>query len=411
MLLLLLFACESPPGPPTWHADVAPAIDGACARCHAPGSPGPGDFTRYDEAKTWAPFMVEAITSGSMPPPLADPACRPWQGWEALVPDPALADTLHAWIDAGSPEGDPATAPALERPEIELAAPDLSVQVETPYQPTFDDEGDVGNEYRCFVLEHGQDEDFYIRRMAPIVDQGDIVHHMLLFAATDDEIPQNDPASGWSCIDDPFVGGDSAGAVLAGNGIVAGWAPGMLPIAFEDGVGIRITPEQKLVIQVHYFDIGAAGEGLADRPGWAFELHDGPVDPLLMAPMGVFGFDIPANDPAHVETQRFQLPVDLRLYGVFPHMHKLGVSYHMELTDEDGADCLVRGDYDFENQMTYMFEDSKRIRADDVLSMSCTWDNSAENPGQFYDPPREISYGERTDEEMCFGFSYLRLGG
>lgn len=410
-MLLLLLACETPTESLTWHADVAPAIDGACARCHAPGSPGPGDFTSYEDAKSWAPFMVEAIESGEMPPPLADPDCRPWQGWEDLVPDPELASTLQAWIDAGSPEGDPATAPVVERPEIGLASPDLTVQINAAYTPTFTDEHDPGNEYRCFVVEHGQTEPFYIRRMAPIVDQGDIVHHMLLFAATEDEIPANDPETGWSCINDPFVGGDSAASVLAGNGILAGWAPGMLPIEFEDGVGIRVTPDQKLVIQVHYFDIGPGSEGLQDRPGWAFELYDEPVTPLMMAPMGVYGFRIPADDPAVTLEQGFELPIDMRLYGVFPHMHKLGISYHMELSDEDGTECLVTGGYDFENQMTYMFEDSKKIKAGQTISMSCTWDNSADNPNQLFDPPQEIRYGERTDEEMCFGFSYIGLGG
>ena len=82
-------------------------------------------------------------------------------------------------------------------------------------------------------------------------------------------------------------------------------------------------------------------------------------------------------------------------------MHVLGSGYEMYAdTAADGRQCLLRSDqYDFDNQVTYMFKEPVSIEGGDLISFECTWDNSAENPDQFYDDPQDISYGERTNEE------------
>ena len=43
----------------------------------------------------------------------------------------------------------------------------------------------------------------------------------------------------------------------------------------------------------------------------------------------------------------------------------------------------------------------------DTVKVTCTWDNSAENPNQQNDPPVDVGFGEHTDDEMCFGFTYV----
>jgi hypothetical protein len=65
--------------------------------------------------------------------------------------------------------------------------------------------------------------------------------------------------------------------------------------------------------------------------------------------------------------------------------------------------------YDFANQQSYLFEWPIELEPDDRISFSCTWDNSADNPDQLQDPPQDVRYGERTDEEMCYGFTFIQL--
>ena len=71
-------------------------------------------------------------------------------------------------------------------------------------------------------------------------------------------------------------------------------------------------------------------------------------------------------------------------------------------------DCLLQSDnYDFENQLTYMYSRPIEVTAGEELLFSCTWNNSTSNPNLIHNPPVDVGYGERTDEEMCFGFSLI----
>jgi hypothetical protein len=68
----------------------------------------------------------------------------------------------------------------------------------------------------------------------------------------------------------------------------------------------------------------------------------------------------------------------------------------------------VKGDYDFDNQMTYQFTDPVTFASGDTIEFSCNWNNSTSNPGLSTEP-KETAYGERTDEEMCYFFSFVAL--
>ena len=57
----------------------------------------------------------------------------------------------------------------------------------------------------------------------------------------------------------------------------------------------------------------------------------------------------------------------------------------------------------------YMFKEPVRVENGSTIHIECTWDNSASNPNQYSDPPQTVYYGERTDEEMCFSFTYVGL--
>lgn len=407
-MLLVLLACATE-RPPTWHADIAPDLERHCTRCHREGGQGPGAFTEYNATVALSESVAYALDNGHMPPPVADPECRPYVGQEHLTGDPQMAGRVRSWIAAGHPEGDPEDAPAVDAPTESLADPDLELVLPAPYTPTFGDPREPGNEYRCFVLDWTTDTTLWIQAMAPVLDQRDLVHHMLLFTVQEEDLPNHDPQSGWDCIDDAFVGSGEVDKLLAGNGMIAGWGPGAVPVEFQEDVGIRITPDQRLVLQVHYY-ASEGTEGLSDQSGYAFRLSDTELDPLLMAPMGAFGFRIPAEDPAYTVTDGFTLPIDLTVHAVFPHMHVLGRAYSLTATYADQQTCITRGDYDFHNQLTYVFEDPVKVRADSTLEMSCTWDNSSDNPDQLNDPPEEVGYGERTDQEMCFAFSLVSLG-
>ncbi len=403
MWILLTLACTSETTEatsPSWYADVAPLVDTHCARCHQPGGVGGIDLTDPDTAVAMAGAMVTAVESGRMPPPASDPACRDYAGSDGLVLSDDERATLVAWADAAAPLGDPASRPAVEVPSEALSNPDLELRLPAPYTPTYLDAENPANEYRCFILDPERDEDFYVTAMAPIVDGVAMVHHVVLGKAPRASLPETalDP-SGYDCIDGSGVGE---------TGMLAGWAPGMLPVELPAGVGMLVGSDEVFVLQMHYYDNGGT-QGLSDQSGYAMRTTDAVEHVAQMAPIGIHDFVIPAGAAAHEDGDSFlNSYLDLTLYGMFPHMHLLGARFSASIQHVDGTEsCLVDGAYDFGNQMTYQYLEPIEIVVGESLAFSCTWDNSASNPDLFYTPPREIRYGERTDEEMCFMFTLV----
>jgi hypothetical protein len=270
----------------------------------------------------------------------------------------------------------------------------------------FEDEENPGNEYRCFVIDPELEDNVYITAMAPTLDQKALVHHIVMFTKNVNDIPPEEAGpEGYDCIDD--------GMATGVNGMIAGWAPGALPVEFEEGMGMKLGPNDRLILQMHYFQSGPEVVGVADQSGYAFRVVDEVERSVRMYPMGLFSFTIPAGDASYSEGFELQLPsfLSFDILGVFPHMHRLGSGYRMwaDKPDEETT-CLLESDgYNFDNQLTFMYKEPFAVNGGDTLGFECTWDNSAENPDQFYDTPQDIRYGERTDEEMCFVFALIGL--
>lgn len=390
--------------PLTYHKDIQPILHDHCTRCHYNGGQGPGDFTNPEVVDGLAKVMLKAIDDKRMPPPVADPDCRDYQSAERMVLPAAKRDKLAKWIEEGQQRGTPvAGAPTGPPQEAVLNNPDLELRLSQPYKPTYSDGNNPNNEYRCFVLDPKHTETFFITDMHPIVDKSEIVHHVVLAKNKKANLPAEifEP-TGVDCIDNMSVLGGSID-----SGMIGAWAPGMEPVSFDNG-GLKVDPGDVLVIQMHYYNNGDTT--LEDQSGYALKTATSVANEIRMAPLGPTGFKIPPNEEAHTITEEISLPVNITLWGVFPHMHVLGRSYSMKLKGSEEM-CLLEGqNYDFNNQLTYIYKEPVFIRKNTPVEFSCTWNNSMSNPALIHKPPIEVKYGERTDEEMCYAFSYISLG-
>jgi len=380
-----------------WYADVEPLVQEHCVRCHNPDGLGLGDFTDADEAVEFGPAIVAAVEFGRMPPPASAPACRNYVGAEALTLDDAERAVFSAWADAGMPAGDPEdhSEEALVVPS--LSEPDLELRIAAPYTPTYAAPDSAGNEYRCFVLDPGHTEPFFITALAPIVDQPSMLHHAVLTTASRDALTaeQRDP-SGFDC-----MGG--MGIEASARPLVA-WAPGMLPVELPPDMGLRLDGDRVLVLQIHYY-AAPGSERLADRSGYAFRTTDAVGTEVVMTQLGVLDFEIPAGDPAFSASGEYTPTSPQELIAVFPHMHRLGAAFSASVEREDGTkECLVEGQYDFDNQLTYQFHERVPVTDTDTIRFSCTWDNASGDA-------TATGFGERTDEEMCFFFTLATSDG
>ncbi len=390
---------------PTWHRDVAPVVDKYCARCHD-GSTGlaPGDFSDFSTSSALAEYMLSRIDAGEMPPPASDPDCRPYEGSDRLTVAPADRDLIERWIDAGKPEGDPATAPtAAVVPVDHLTNVTHQLTTAAPYTPQYTD----ANEYRCFLLDYDEANDKYLTSLEFAIDHPEVSHHAVLYLDNNGSSAGyvTDPATqSWNCEASP----DDEWMYLHA------WAPGSGPLRFGDGVGLQIGGGQKLVLQMHYYEGAPVTD---DRPGYALEMADSVTTTLYYAPVGPYDFVIPAGDKSYTSTERIDLgdligtPIPFTVYGGSSHMHVLGKKYDVRYHHPDGTEtCIMQGDYDFANQVTYWFDTPAYLPADGgELEVTCTWDNSAGNPDQINASPEDVVWGENTDAEMCFAFLYFSI--
>lgn len=377
----------------SFYADVQPILQQHCVRCHQEGGLGPGDFTDPAVVTALAPAIVGAVESGRMPPPVSDPDCQDYVGSEYLSISDDSKQVLASWLDLDTPMGDPADAPDPVVIDTNLVAPDIVIEMPEPYAPTFSDDRNPGNEYRCFVVDPGEAAGQYITGLAPVIGAPELVHHIVLFTVDPDDLDEDyyDP-QGFNCIDG--MGGDST------DGMIAAWAPGMLPLELPDGTGIEVPESRLLVMQMHYFSNGTAPGEVFDQSAYAFHLSPSAA-PAFVAPIGSYGFSIPAGDANYSHggslTNDF-FGVDL--VATFPHMHELGTEYDLRIQHEDGSEtCLSQGGYDFNNQLTYQFREPIEFGVNDTLNWSCTWDNS--------EGTSDVGFGERTDEEMCYFFTVI----
>jgi hypothetical protein len=98
--------------------------------------------------------------------------------------------------------------------------------------------------------------------------------------------------------------------------------------------------------------------------------------------------------------------MDVELHAMTPHMHMLGRSMEARVVTPDGRSRpLIRiDDWDFNRQDTYHLRDPLRIPEGSTIHLEARFDNSSANPRNPSNPPREVRWGEGTNDDMMILF-------
>ena len=349
-------------------------------------------------ASTLADEIASAVESGKMPPWPPDDDCRSVQNPSALSDEERTL--FRAWADSGVLEGSPSDM-TQDVDETEAFEADLILSMAEPYLP----DETVADDYRCFVIDSGLTEDAWITAMDVVLGNSAIVHHVVVWTDPEHSSTALDEAAegqGYPCYGGP--GFDS-------TTVLGGWAPGGGTMQIPEGLGIQLPAEDPLILQLHYYT--ANDPGGIDQTSIQLDLAEESVAPMYLVPVTVYSLDIPAGESSVVQssTVGFDIGFDLQVYGGIPHMHKLGTSIEMTRTSADGQEeCLMRiPEWDFDLQGFYNLVDPAIIHDGDEITLTCTYDNSAENPNQPSDPPQDVSWGDGTDDEMCLVFAMVGL--
>ena len=443
MFTLLLFACKPDPVDtnetgifaPTYHQDIHPLLVENCTVCHSPEGMQPDIlFDDAEIASVLSGSINGAVQEGKMPPFFAqesDECPNPW----GFVHDPRLSDEekglIAEWAAAGGPVGDPDTAaPLPEPPSDELKDADLTAFPAGKHTTSV--AGVVQDEFVCFSIDLGLEEQQWLEALQIIPDDLAVVHHVLTAIDHDGESAALADENGVY----PCFGGFGTASTFIG-----GWVPGSSPVEFPEHSGYRLNAGARIILQMHYHLVDEAHQ---DGTGVALRFADStPVQEVLMGLVGNAGqidevtgdglqpgpddpgepaFFIPAGSKAHTETMRYHpwdwVPRELRIFLVANHMHYIGHDMRMwvdrgeNAPDEESVCLLHTPEWDFDWQQFYFYDASSDnapvVWPGDTLWLECEYDNTLENPGvraaleeAGLEEPVDIYLGDGSLSEMC----------
>ncbi len=422
---------------PSFADDILPILSSACATCHQPGEVGSDHWSLATaaDAAGFADDLALVTRLGYMPP------WKPGGATPALLHERRLSaearGSLRQWAIAGAPlDVAPDTpVPPIEAEVVQVRS-DLVLGMSEPYQGT----GELPDDYRCFPLDPGFEEDMFVTGFSLEPGERRVVHHALVYLAGADArddaeaAADRDARPGWECFGGPGVSGV--------GGVIASWVPGQTATTQPEGTGFLVPSGSFFVFQLHY---NYGEQVLPDQTSLVLQTEsaDGDLLALQSVPL-IAPVEIPCSDPAagpqcerdHVlgelreaeglrasampnlllflcgrtaaELQAQDGPtvtswcdVPMRYAGsiveVGGHMHTMGSRFSLTLNpDADDEQVLFEiPQWDFNWQGRYQYETPVRMAEGDIVRISCTW-NKETGEAQRY-----TLWGEGTQDEMC----------
>ncbi|HEU0173550.1 MAG TPA: cytochrome c [Blastocatellia bacterium] len=423
----------------TFTKDVAPIFFKNCAECHRAGEAAPFSVMSYKDVRPWAKSIREKVVNREMPPWHADPHVQEFKNDRRMTQ--AEIDTITAWVDGGSQEGDPNDLPAAPKfvDGWRIGKPDLILSM--PEEFTLEASGP--DEYQYFEIPTNFTEDKYVQMAEARPGNRLIVHHIIAFVQpppkdgkpapklTKEEMekirekmekesilyrdgflmrmkpdtPVYDdgcslPSGGGGTRRDGSGPGDDSGM----GQLLAGFAPGMNAAIWEPGTVKKIPAGSKIIFQMHYSKV--AGSVQKDRSMVGLIFAKGPSEAQVVTrPISNTYFKVPPGADNHRVTACWTTKEDIHLINSMPHMHLRGKAMEIKAFYPDGRSEVLLNvpNYSFSWQTVYYYKKSIAIPKGTKFVVTAYFDNSTKNKYN-PDPTQAVRFGEPTYDDMMIGW-------
>lgn len=401
LLLALAAPAHSAPASVTYHKHIAPILYEFCAPCHRPGESAPFSLLTYQDARKRAALIASVTRRRYMPPWLPQP------GYGDFANERRLTDTqidrIGQWAAAGAPEGSASDSPKppVFTPGWQLGAPDLVLSVAHPFALPADGPDVFWN----FVIAPGVRQTRYIKAVEVRPGNARAVHHanLLLDRARSSRHQEKTPGDGFQGMDLNIET-----ATFDPDSHFLFWKPGASPRVEPDGMSWRLDPGNDLVLNVHFHPTGKP-ELVAPSIGLYFTGKPPAQFPMLLQIERDSALDLPPGTRDFLVSDDFRLPIDADVIAVYPHAHYLGSLLEGFATLPDGSrQWLIRiPQWDLNWQAVYRCRKPLFLPKGTLISMRFHYDNSAANPRNPNSPPRRVTAGNQSTDEM--GHLWLQL--
>jgi hypothetical protein len=287
-------------------------------------------------------------------------------------------ETIVAWVDQGTPEGNPKDLSPAPRfvDGWNIGKPDVVFYLPQDYPVPAT--GVV--EYKYFTVPTNFTEDRWIQAAEIRPGNRGVVHHIIVFVHKTGE-PQK---------------------------LLVGYAPGEQPAIITRGLGKKIPAGANLLFQVHYTPNGTEAK---DRSfvGLVFA-KEMPHNEIITRPVMNARFVIPPGHPNYQVDSSYTFSEDGKIYALMPHMHLRGKDFEYRVTYPDGTSKVILSvpKYDFSWQSYYAFKEPVAAPKGTRVDCIAHFDNSAKNKYN-PDPTKEVRWGDQTWEEMMIGWMSYTL--
>jgi hypothetical protein len=364
----------------TYHNRISRIIQNNCQTCHRKEGAAPFGLETYAQVTAKRKMIRYVIEDQIMPPWGAKHEPGKWLN-DMTLGAKDEADLL-AWIEKGTPEGNPEDAPLplTWTTDWQIGKPDLVIQLPKPIK--IPAEGEVKYEYVKVTNPLKQDRWVKAMELRPTAPQ--VVHHALVFRAAD------------------LLGGGL-------QGYYTGLVPGATTSVFEEGFGKLLPAGETLVFQMHYTTNGKA---TTDQTELGFIFYDKkPEHEIHTLSASTTKFVIPPGADNHEVVAEYKVKVPGTILSFAPHTHLRGKAFRYDLIYADGrsVELIDIPRYDFNWQMRYKLAEpvfapwGSRIRA------TAWYDNSEKNPAN-PDATKEVRHGDQTWDEMMIGYFEAYVG-
>jgi len=390
----------------TFSKDVAPILQAKCQECHQPNSIAPMSLITFEEARPWARSIRERVSTRQMPPWHIDQSV----GVQKFKNDMSLTqdqiDTIVAWVDQGSPQGNPKDLPPA-KPLVTtnewkgqrdgFGAPDLVIKSGEYTMPAVHQDQWWRDEEEIPITEPRWVKMVEIRPSS--LKARKIVHHSVAYL-----VLNNDPEA---------IGPRRGGALQTADDQVLGrpflmeWAIGKGYDLYRPGTGKLLVPGEKISWDQHIHAVGEEITGGSEIALWFYPKGEEPkhrsylvafsgIDPskrLDIAPNSVTG------------SEGFTVLRDNTLITNFqPHFHLRGKAMQVEAILPTGQRQIVSyiSNFNFNWMTNYIYADDAApvFPKGTIIHVTAFYDNTKANKNN-PDPEQWVGYGDRTVDEMA----------
>jgi hypothetical protein len=318
-------------------------------------------------------------------------------------------ETLIAWADGGSPQGNPKDLPPTPKfvEGWEIGQPDAVVSMVKP----FDVPASGTIDYKYFQMPTNFTEDKWVQAIEVKPGVRGVVHHILVFSkdpggtilpSTFTSVVPKPPAPKEG--QKPF---DANAALARTRGVlIATTAPGTNAMTFQPGSALQIKAGSILTFQVHYTANGTAASDVSSV-GFIFAKAPPQREVRNSAFINATFVLEPGEGNKQVDAA-IEFNHDVHITALFPHTHLRGKSWEYRLVYPDGRTEVVLSvpKYDFNWQTYYEYTTPLAVPNGSRLEAIAHYDNSVNNPSN-PDPKVAVHWGEQTWQEMQYsGITY-----